>query len=72
MASPWIGDIKQMLSTRSDFKVSWVSRYANVVVHKLAKVGVGDELCNVWELCFLNKAATVTLKKDIVPVQCSK
>ena len=48
MAGPWIREIKQMLNSRVDFKVSWVSRLANAAAHKLAKVGVGDELCNIW------------------------
>ena len=37
-----------MLASFSDFKVSWVRRSANVAAHKLARVGVGDELCKVW------------------------
>lgn len=47
-AAQWIQEIKNMLRSRSDFRVSWVSRSTNVAAHKLAKVGVGDELCNVW------------------------
>lgn len=45
---PWIQEIKRMLHRRSDFRVLWVSHPANVAAHKLAKVGVGDELCKVW------------------------
>lgn len=37
-----------MLKSFSEFKVSWIRRSANVVAHKLARVGVGDELCKVW------------------------
>ena len=47
-AGPWIQEIKTMLASFSDFKVSWVRRSANVAAHKLARVGVGDELCKVW------------------------
>ena len=37
-----------MLALKNGFKVTWVRRTANVAAHKLAKVGVGDELCKVW------------------------
>ena len=47
-AGPWIQEIKSMLTSFSEFKVSWVRRSANIAAHKLAKVGVGDELCKVW------------------------
>ena len=30
------------------YKVSWVRHSANVAVQKLARVGVGDELCKIW------------------------
>ena len=46
-AGPWIQEIKTILASFSDFRVSWVRRSANVVVHKLARIGVGDELCKV-------------------------
>lgn len=48
VTGPWVEEIKTMLRSFSEFKVSWVRRSANVAAHKLAKVGVGDELCNVW------------------------
>ena len=44
---PWLEEIKTMLRSFEDFKVSWVRRSANVAAHKLAKVGVGEELCMV-------------------------
>ena len=28
--------------------MTWVRRSANAAAHKLARVGVGDELCKVW------------------------
>ena len=46
-AGPWIHEIKMILASFSDFKVSWVRHSANVAVHKLGRVGVGDELCKV-------------------------
>ena len=45
---PWVEELKAMLRTFQDFRVSWVRRSANVAAHKLAKVGVGEELCKVW------------------------
>ena len=45
---PWLEEIKTMLRSFEDFRVSWVRRSANVAAHKLAKVGVGEELCKVW------------------------
>ena len=36
-----------MLRSFEDFRVSWVRRSANVALHKLAKIGVGEELCKV-------------------------
>lgn len=41
-------EIKPMLSSSPRFKVSWVRRSANVVAYKLAKVRIGEELCEVW------------------------
>ena len=43
-----IEEIKERLHTRAEYRVTWVRRTANVAAHKLAKVGVGDELCKVW------------------------
>jgi ribonuclease HI len=45
---PWVHEVKVLLALFDDFKISWVRRSANVAAHKLAKVGVGDEICNVW------------------------
>lgn len=45
---PWIQEIKSLLNTHLEYRVDWVRRSANVAAHKLAKVGVGDELCKVW------------------------
>ena len=45
---PWIEEIKTLLRSFDDFRVSWVMRSANVVAHKLAKVDVGEKLCKVW------------------------
>lgn len=28
--------------------MSWVRRTVHVAAHKLAKVGVGEEICKVW------------------------
>lgn len=47
-AGPWVEEIKILLRSFADVKVSWVRRSANVAAHKFAKVGVGDELCKVW------------------------
>ena len=43
----WVEEIKTMLRSFEDFRVSWVRRSANVALHKLAKIGVGEELCKV-------------------------
>ncbi|KAE8766505.1 ADP-ribosylation factor-like protein 8B-A [Hordeum vulgare] len=45
----WVEDIKSQLRGFVDFRVSWVRRSANVAAHKLAKIGVGEELCSVWQ-----------------------
>ena len=47
-AGAWIQEIKTLLASFSESKVSWIRRSANVVAHKLAKVGVGEDLCKVW------------------------
>lgn len=49
-AGPWIEEIKDSLKSFSEAKVAWVRRSANAAAHKLARVGVGDELCKVWFL----------------------
>ena len=43
-----VEEIKTMLRSFEDFRVSWVRHSANVALHKLAKIGVGEELCKVW------------------------
>jgi hypothetical protein len=45
---PWVSEIKELLNTRLEFKVSWVRRTGNAAAHKLAKVGVGEERCETW------------------------
>ena len=45
---PLIRELKTLLSSFVSSKVSWVRRIANVVAHRLAKIGVGDELGKVW------------------------
>lgn len=45
---PTIEEIKGMLRSFQQVKVSWVSRSANSAADRLAKVGMGDELCKVW------------------------
>lgn len=45
---PWIQEIKELLNTFVNFRVAWIRRSANIVAYKLAKVGVGEELCKVW------------------------
>ena len=47
-AGAWIQEIKDLLASFTEFKVSWTRRSANVVAHKLARVGVGEDLCKVW------------------------
>ncbi|KAI5007181.1 hypothetical protein ZWY2020_047129 [Hordeum vulgare] len=45
----WVEDIKSQLRGFVDFRVSWIRRSANVGAHKLAKIGVGEEVCSVWQ-----------------------
>lgn len=47
-AGPRVEEIKSMFQSFDDVKVSWVGRSANSAAHKLARVGVGEELCKVW------------------------
>lgn len=44
----WVEEIKWLLHTFKESKVTWVRRTTNVATHKLAKIGVGEELCKVW------------------------
>ena len=41
-------EIKGMLQHFMEVKVTWVSRDANSAADKLAKLGLGDDLCKVW------------------------
>ena len=45
---PWVQDIKRMLNTLEDLKVTWIRRSGNVAAHKLARVGVGDNHSEIW------------------------
>lgn len=45
---PRVEEIKGMFRFFDEVKVSWTGRAANSAAHKLAKVGVGDDLCKVW------------------------
>ncbi|VAI49098.1 unnamed protein product [Triticum turgidum subsp. durum] len=45
---PWVEEIKTSLREFMDFKVAWARRSATSVAHKLARVGVGEECCQVW------------------------
>ena len=47
-AGPIVEDVKTKLKGFEEFKVSWVSRSANSAADKLAKMGMGDELNDVW------------------------
>lgn len=48
VSGPWLEEIKSLPHSFADFKVSWVRHSANIAAHKLAKIGVGEELCKVW------------------------
>ena len=45
---PWMQEIKALLSTMDEAKVSWVCRSGNVATHKLAKVGVRENRSEIW------------------------
>lgn len=45
---PCVHEIKDMLHNFLEVRVTWVSRDANSAADKLAKVGLGDDLCKVW------------------------
>lgn len=45
---PVVQEIKNMLQEFTAVKVSWRCREANRAADKLAKVGLGDDLCKVW------------------------
>ena len=44
---PLIDEVKEMLRTRQEYKVSWVKRTANDAAHILAKEGVSMEMNKV-------------------------
>lgn len=48
VVGPWIREIKLMLASCVEFRVSWVCRNANAAAHKLARVGVGEGVCSNW------------------------
>ena len=45
---PIIDEVKEMLRTRQEYKVSWVKRTANDAAHILAKEGISMEMNKVW------------------------
>ena len=45
---PSVEEIKQLLNQFLQVKVTWTKREANGAADKLAKIGLGDEVCNVW------------------------
>ena len=48
VAGPVVEEIKGTLQDFEAHKISWTRRSANSAAHILAKLGVSDELCNVW------------------------
>uniref|UniRef100_A0A8I6Y8C7 RNase H type-1 domain-containing protein n=1 Tax=Hordeum vulgare subsp. vulgare TaxID=112509 RepID=A0A8I6Y8C7_HORVV len=44
----WVREIKELLQSRLEAKVTWVRRSGNGAVHKLAKVGVCDNRSQIW------------------------
>ncbi|XP_073360573.1 uncharacterized protein [Aegilops tauschii subsp. strangulata] len=48
LVGPWVEEVKKSLGEFMDFKVGWVRRSANSIAHKLTRVGVGEERCQVW------------------------
>lgn len=45
---PIIEEVKELLTLRERWKITWVSRSANVAAHRLARHGVTNNLCKVW------------------------
>lgn len=45
---PLVEEIKTMLQSFEQVRVTWVKRSANAAADRLAKMGMGDELCKVW------------------------
>ncbi|KAE8778492.1 ADP-ribosylation factor-like protein 8B-A [Hordeum vulgare] len=45
---PWVQEIKTMLTSFMEFKVTWIGRSGNMAAHKLAKVGVGEHRDEIW------------------------
>ena len=60
-AGPWVEEIKAMLRSMEESKVTWIRRSGNVAAHKLAKVGIGKNRSEIWvgspPYFILNKAA---------------
>ena len=46
---PVVEEIKEMLRSRQEFKVSWVRRSANGAAHGLAREGVCNEVSSVFD-----------------------
>uniref|UniRef100_A0A8I7BJI3 RNase H type-1 domain-containing protein n=1 Tax=Hordeum vulgare subsp. vulgare TaxID=112509 RepID=A0A8I7BJI3_HORVV len=44
----WVQEIKELLRSRLEAKVTWVRRSGNGAAHKLAKVAVGDNRSQTW------------------------
>ncbi|KAI5005258.1 hypothetical protein ZWY2020_032501 [Hordeum vulgare] len=44
----WVQEIKELLRSRLEAKVTWVHRSGNGAAHKFAKVAVGDNRSQVW------------------------
>ena len=47
-AGPWVEEIKAMLRSMEESKVTWIRRSGNVAAHKLAKVGEGENRSEIW------------------------
>ena len=45
---PFIEEIKEMLRSTQEYKVTWARRTANLAAHVLAKVEVSNDLEMVW------------------------
>lgn len=43
-----VEDVRELLKSVMDYKVSWVWRTANGAAHALVREGVGSELAQVW------------------------
>jgi hypothetical protein len=45
---PLVDEVKELLRSRQEYKVSWARRTANSAAHRLAKEGVSIEMNKVW------------------------